>query len=101
MQQIRTNTVAAVAAAICIAGALPVAAHAQTAGQVDLRYLEKPYYVVPRDAIGQEAFAVIRDAMSREKVDGLGRVVLSSRERPMLVAVMGNGLCGVTPRFAH
>jgi hypothetical protein len=28
MQQIRTNTVAAVAATICIAGALPVAAHA-------------------------------------------------------------------------
>ncbi len=49
---------------------------------------------MPRDAVGQEAFAVIRDAMSREKVDGLGRVVLSSRERPMLVAVMGNGLCG-------
>ena len=71
------------------------------AGQVDLRYLEKPYYVVPRDAVGQEAFAVIRDAMSREKVDGLARVVLSSRERPMLVAVMGNGLCGVTLRFAH
>jgi DNA end-binding protein Ku len=71
------------------------------AGQVDLRYLKKPYYVVPRDAIGQEAFAVIRDAMSREKVDGLGRVVLSSRERPMLVAVMDNGLCGVTLRFAH
>ena len=71
------------------------------AGQVDLRYLEKPYYVVPRDAVGQEAFAVIRDAMRREKVDGLGRVVLSSRERPMLVAVMGNGLCGVTLRFTH
>jgi ribosomal protein L12E/L44/L45/RPP1/RPP2 len=47
------------------------------AGQVDLRYLEKPYYVVPRDAIGQEAFAVIRDAMRYEKVDGLGRVVLA------------------------
>ena len=30
MQQIRTNTVAAVAAAICIAGAFPVAAHAQS-----------------------------------------------------------------------
>jgi DNA end-binding protein Ku len=69
--------------------------------KVDLRYLEKPYYVVPRDAIGQEAFAVIRDAMSREKVDGLGRVVLSARERPMLVAVIGKGLCGVTLRFAH
>jgi Ku protein len=56
---------------------------------------------VPRDAIGQEAFAVIRDAMSRENVAGLARVVLSWRERPMLVTVMGNGLCGVTLRFAH
>jgi DNA end-binding protein Ku len=71
------------------------------AGQVDLRYLEKPYYVVPRDAIGQEAFAVIREAMRSNKVDGLARVVLSSRERPMLVAAMDNGLCGVTLRFAH
>ena len=71
------------------------------AGQVDLRYFEKPYYIVPRDVIGQEAFAVIRDAMSRENVAGLARVVLSSRERPMLVAPMGNGLCGVTLRFVH
>ena len=66
-----------------------------------MRYLEKPYYVVPRDAIGQEAFAVIRDAMSRENVAGLARVVLSSRERPILVAPMGHGLCGVTLRFSH
>jgi DNA end-binding protein Ku len=71
------------------------------AGQVDVRYFEKPYYIVPRDAVGQEAFAVIRDAMSRENVSCLARVVLSSRERPMLVAPMGNGLCGVTLRFSH
>jgi DNA end-binding protein Ku len=70
-------------------------------GQVDVRYFEKPYYVVPRDAIGQEAFAVIRDAMSRANVAGLARVVLSTRERPLLIAPMGNGLCGVTLRFAH
>jgi DNA end-binding protein Ku len=30
--------------------------------QIDARYFEKPYYVVPREAVGQEAFAVIRDA---------------------------------------
>jgi DNA end-binding protein Ku len=71
------------------------------AGQVDLRYFDKPYYIVPRDAIGHEAFAVIRDAMSRDDVAGLARVVLSLRERPMLVAPMGSGLCGVTLRFAH
>jgi Ku protein len=71
------------------------------AGQVDGRYFEKPYYIVPRDPIGQEAFAVIHHAMSREDVAGVARVVLSSRESPMLVAPMGKGLCGFTLRFAH
>ena len=71
------------------------------AGQIDARYFEKPYYIVPREEIGQESFAVIRDAMTREDVIGLARVVLSSRERPFLVEPMGQGLRGVTLRFAH
>lgn len=71
------------------------------ADQVDGRYFEKPYYIVPRDVIGQEAFAVIRDAMTLKNVAGLARVVMPSRERPMLVAPMHNGLWGVTLRFAH
>ena len=44
---------------------------------------------------------MIRDAMAREGVIGLARVVLSSRERPFLVEPMGNGLRGVTLRFAQ
>ena len=71
------------------------------AGQIDARYFEKPYYIVPREPVGQESFAVIRDAMSRAGVIGLARVVLSSRERPFLVEAMGSGLRGVTLRFAH
>jgi DNA end-binding protein Ku len=71
------------------------------AGQIDARYFEKPYYIAPRGAIGQESFAVIRDAMTRENVIGLARVVLSSRERPLLIAPMGAGIRGVTLRFSH
>jgi DNA end-binding protein Ku len=71
------------------------------AGQIDALYFEKPYYVAPRGEIGQESFAVIRDAMSREGVIALARVVLSSRERPFLVEPMGAGLRGVTLRFSH
>jgi DNA end-binding protein Ku len=44
------------------------------AGQIAARYFEKPYYVVPRGDIGQESFAVFRDAMRREDVVGLARV---------------------------
>ncbi|WP_197427450.1 Ku protein [Bradyrhizobium retamae] len=70
-------------------------------GQVDARYFEKPYYILPREEISQESFAVIRDAMSREAVCGLARIVLSSRERPFLLEPMGRGFRGVTLRFAH
>lgn len=71
------------------------------AGQIDARYFEKSYYIVPREQIGQESFAVIRDAMRREGVIGLARVVLSSRERTILVEPMDRGLRGVTLRFAQ
>ena len=71
------------------------------AGQIDARYFEKPYYVLPREEIGQEFFAVIRDAMAREGVIGLARVVLSSRERPFLIEPMDRGLRGVTLRFSN
>jgi DNA end-binding protein Ku len=71
------------------------------AGQIDALYFEKPYYIVPREQIGQESFAVIRDAMNREGLIGLARIVLSSRERPILLEPMDAGLRGVTLRFSH
>jgi Ku protein len=46
-------------------------------------------------------FAVIRDAMAEKKLAGLGRVVLSNRERPILIEPMGDGLRGITLRYAH
>jgi Ku protein len=75
--------------------------HFLAAGQIDARYFGKPYYIVPREEIGQESFAVIPDAMTRENVIGLARIVLSSRERAFLEEPMGQGLRGVTLRFAH
>jgi DNA end-binding protein Ku len=70
-------------------------------GQIDARYLDTPYYVVPRDEVGEEAFAVIRDAMRAKDVVGMGRVVLARRERPIIVEPMGNGLRGITLRYSH
>jgi DNA end-binding protein Ku len=70
-------------------------------GQVEVSYFEKPYYIAPRGEIGQEAFAVVRDAMAREKVAGLARIVLASRERPFLIEPMGRGLRGITLRFTQ
>jgi len=69
--------------------------------QIDAAYYNTPYFIVPRDAVGQEAFAVIRDAMADKKLVGLGRIVLSNRERPILIEPMGNGLRGITLRYEH
>jgi DNA end-binding protein Ku len=69
--------------------------------EIDARYFLAPYYIVPRDASGMEAFAVIREAMANEKLVGMGRVVLTNRERPLIVEPMGLGLRGFTLHYAH
>jgi DNA end-binding protein Ku len=69
--------------------------------QVDARYLDTPYYVVPRDEVGEEAYAVIRDAMRATDVVGMGRVVLARRERPIIVEPMDNGIRAITLRYSH
>jgi DNA end-binding protein Ku len=72
-----------------------------TANEIDSRYHDTPYYIVPREPIGQEAFAVMREAMREANKAGMGRVVLAKRERPILVEPFGKGLRGMTLRYAH
>src|SRR5215475_506149 len=48
--------------------------------QIDQRFFDSPYYVMPSEPVGQEAFAVIREAMRKKGVVALGRLVLSKRE---------------------
>jgi DNA end-binding protein Ku len=69
--------------------------------QIDPRYLDTPYYIAPRDEVGQEAFAVIRDAIRDKEMAGMGRVVLARRERPFIVEAMGDGMLGFTLRYTH
>lgn len=63
-----------------------------SADEVDPVYYDTPYYLVPDDAIAQEAYAVIRDAMAAENVVGLARVVLYRRERIVTIAPRDKGL---------
>ena len=70
--------------------------------QIDLRYFHTPYYIVPRgEEMGRDTFAVIRDAMAGKELVGMGRVVLSNRERPISVAPMDRGLRALTLRYTH
>jgi DNA end-binding protein Ku len=69
--------------------------------QIDPRYHDTPYYIAPRGPVGQEAFAVIREAMRGKEMLGMGRVILAKRERPIIIEPLGNGLRGMTLRYAH
>jgi DNA end-binding protein Ku len=69
--------------------------------EIDELYLDTPYYLTPTDRVGEEAFAVIRDAMRAEKMVGLARVVLFRRERLMMLAPRDKGIVSTTLHFAN
>ena len=69
--------------------------------EVDERYLENPYYLAPTDKVGQEPFAVIRDAIRDLDMVALGRVVLSRRERVIMLEPFERGLLGMTLRYPY
>lgn len=60
--------------------------------EVDPVYLDAPYYIYPDGELADEAFQVISAAMTHKHKVGLGRVVLSSRERLVLVEPHDGGL---------
>ena len=69
--------------------------------EIDDRYLDSPYYVAPTDQVGQEAFAVIRDAIRDRGMVGLGRVVLTRRERVVMLEAFEKGLLATSLRYAY
>jgi DNA end-binding protein Ku len=69
--------------------------------QIDERYLDSPYYIMPNDQVGQEAFAVIRDAMRGKGMVALARVVLAKRERVIMLQPWDKGLMGTTLRYPY
>jgi DNA end-binding protein Ku len=69
--------------------------------QIDPRYMDAPYYIAPEDRVAQEPFAVIRDAMRNKEVVGIGRVVISRRERIMMIEPWDEGLLGTVLRYGY
>src|SRR4051812_42058274 len=69
--------------------------------QIDERYLDSPYHITPNDQAGQDAFAVIREAMRDRGMAALGRVVLAKRERVIMIEPWDKGLLGTTLRYPY
>jgi len=69
--------------------------------EIDELYIGDPYYVVPGDKVGAQAFTVIRDAIRKEGMVALGRVVFTSREHVIALEPRGKGLMGMTLRYPY
>ena len=68
---------------------------------IDKRYYERPYYIVPDGKAGEEAFAVIRDAMKDKGRVALARIVFANREHILAVEAWGKGMLGTTLRYDY
>jgi DNA end-binding protein Ku len=69
--------------------------------EIDQRFLNHPYYIVPDGKAGVDAFAVIRDAMKDQDRVALARIVLTNREHVMAIEPFGKGLLATTLRYPY
>jgi DNA end-binding protein Ku len=68
---------------------------------LDTAYFETPHFLVPDGRGAHQAFAIIRDAMLRQRVVAISRIVLGSRERAAVIEARGRGMLLTTLRAAH
>jgi DNA end-binding protein Ku len=69
--------------------------------EIDEIFFNSPYYIVPDGEVGAQAFAVIREAIKKEGMVALGKVVFTSREHIIALEPRGKGLMGVTLRYPY
>jgi DNA end-binding protein Ku len=69
--------------------------------EIDPLYFDNNYFLTPDDKVGEEAFAVIREAMRRRAMVGIARVVLFGRERMLMLEPRDKGMVGTTLRYAY
>jgi DNA end-binding protein Ku len=62
-------------------------------------WYDRPHYLMPGDAVGEEAFSVIRSAMEATDRVGISRLVLYRRERAVLLKPRGKGIVLWTLRY--
>jgi DNA end-binding protein Ku len=62
------------------------------ASEIDQRYYERPYYLLPADEQASEGYVVIREALRKTGKVAIGQVTMGGREHLVAVAPVENGL---------
>ena len=62
------------------------------AKEIDYRYFERPYFVVPANELAGEGYVVIREALAKTGKVGLAQVTIGGREWLVAIAPLEIGL---------
>ena len=68
-------------------------------GDVGWIWLDRPHFLKPADKVGDEAFAVIREAMATTETAAISRLVLYRREHAVALLPRGKGIVLWTLRY--
>jgi non-homologous end joining protein Ku len=70
-------------------------------GEIDARYMIRPYYLRPYGKVDHEAFAVIRETIRETNKVAIGRVLFSDRQQLIALDPLGKGLLGTLLRYPY
>ena len=68
--------------------------------EIDSRYYEKPYYLVPDGDEADEGYTVIRDALKQSRKVAIGQLIMHGRQHLVGVKGLGKGLALYILRYA-
>jgi DNA end-binding protein Ku len=68
---------------------------------VDSRYFEKPYYLLPDGDQAEEGYAVMRDALSKTDKIAIGQLIMLGHEHLVGITAHGKGLMLEHLRYAQ
>jgi DNA end-binding protein Ku len=68
--------------------------------EIDSRYFEKPYYLLPDGDSADEGYVVLRDALAKSKKVAIGQLIMHGREHLVGITAHKKGLMLVILRYA-
>ena len=71
------------------------------AKEIDYRYFERPYFLVPADELAADGYVVIRDALRKTGKVGLAQITIGGREWLVGIAPLNDGLVMELLRYAE
>jgi DNA end-binding protein Ku len=68
--------------------------------EIDSRYFEKPYYLLPDGDQADEGYVVLRDALAKSKKVAIGQLIMHGREHLVGITAHNKGLVLMILRYA-